>query len=136
VLGLFGIANDPGGHRGGRRIWRTSIEHDGAELNRARHAEAWSRIIGGARARQRHRQRRLAALRAYHRPGADDGGAGGLRRGPVPLAAADPGPVDVPRTSAGPPTFTELIAPYATGWLARRMEEWNRDRRHVHHDRG
>jgi len=52
ILGLFGIENDQGGTRGGRRYWRTVLEHDGAELDHARHREAWSRIMGWARAKR------------------------------------------------------------------------------------
>jgi len=51
ILGLFGIQNDQGGTRGGRRFWRTAIAHDGAELDETRHREAWSRVVAWARAR-------------------------------------------------------------------------------------
>ena len=51
ILGLFGIENDRGGDKGGRRFWRTAIAHDGAELDEARHREAWSRVVAWARAR-------------------------------------------------------------------------------------
>jgi len=51
VLGLFGIQNDQGGTRGGRLYWRTSILHDGAELDGTRHRDAWARVLGWARAR-------------------------------------------------------------------------------------
>jgi len=51
ILGLFGIENDQGGSKGGRRFWRTAIAHDGAELDETRHREAWARVVAWARAR-------------------------------------------------------------------------------------
>lgn len=52
ILGLFGIENDKGGTKGGRRYWRTATEHDGAELDDARHRVAWGRVVAWARARR------------------------------------------------------------------------------------
>jgi hypothetical protein len=46
VLGLFGIASDPSGSEGGRRYWRTAIEHDGRGLDPTRHRVAWARVLG------------------------------------------------------------------------------------------
>lgn len=60
VLGLFGIANDRGGHRGGRYVWRIATEREGVRLDPARHRRAWSRVLGMARARTR-------AVRAFIR---------------------------------------------------------------------
>lgn len=67
VLGLFGIANDRGGARGGRRWWRTSIEHDGPGLDPLRHRVAWARVKAAARSAQAHATRRLAELRDHTR---------------------------------------------------------------------
>lgn len=80
VLGLFGIENDRGGTRGGRRFWRTATEIDGAALHAARHREAWARITAWARAR---RDRLRDAL--HHTR------AGGL---PPPRALVGPESVD------------------------------------------
>lgn len=65
VLGLFGIENDRGGNHGGRRFWRTSIEHDGVELDQVKHRVAWSRIVAWARGRRERVAARLAAIRAH-----------------------------------------------------------------------
>jgi hypothetical protein len=64
VLGLFGIENDRGGSRAGRRFWRTAIEHDGQVLDAVRHRAAWARIVAWARARKSALRSRLAALRS------------------------------------------------------------------------
>lgn len=63
VLGLFGVENDRGGTRGGRRYWRTAIEHDGGRLDPVRHRVAWSRILSWTRARRARLHARLAELR-------------------------------------------------------------------------
>lgn len=52
ILGLFGIENDKGGTKGGRRYWRTAVQHDGAELDDARHRGAWARVVAWARVRR------------------------------------------------------------------------------------
>lgn len=51
VLGLFGIENDRGGSHGGRRYWRTAIEHDGPGLDDAKHRAAWARVVSWTRRR-------------------------------------------------------------------------------------
>jgi hypothetical protein len=66
ILGLFGIENDRGGNHGGRKIWRTAVEHDAAELDAVRHREAWARVVAWARARRDRISDRLAAIRANH----------------------------------------------------------------------
>lgn len=66
TLGLFGIENDRGGNHGGRRIWRTSIEHDGSRLDATRHRDAWARIVAWAHARRDRAAARLAAIRGDH----------------------------------------------------------------------
>lgn len=63
VLGLFGIANDRGGHRGGRWVWRTAAAHDGPGLDPGRHREAWRRILGWSRAARSRALERLHHLR-------------------------------------------------------------------------
>lgn len=63
TLGLFGIENDQGGTRGGRRYWRTAIEHDAAALNHERHRAAWARVVAWSRQRQRGLRARFAAGR-------------------------------------------------------------------------
>lgn len=45
-LGLFGVENDRGATKGGRRYWRTPIEHDGQMLDAVRHRAAWSSVPG------------------------------------------------------------------------------------------
>lgn len=64
VLGLFGIANDQGGQAGGRRYWRTATVTDPAGLDPTRHAIAWGRIAGWAKARA---ARALARIRTVVR---------------------------------------------------------------------
>lgn len=63
-LGLFGVENDRGATKGGRRYWRTPVEHDGQMLDGARHRAAWGRIVGWARTRRDLLHDRLADLRA------------------------------------------------------------------------
>jgi hypothetical protein len=64
ILGLFGVENDRGGTRGGRRYWRTAIEHDGAGLDAVRHRAAWSRVRAWAAARVTAAAAHLASLRS------------------------------------------------------------------------
>ena len=66
ALGLFGIENDQGGTKGGRRIWRTAIAHDGAELDPVKHREAWARVVAWAKGRALRLAARLGELRANH----------------------------------------------------------------------
>lgn len=65
ILGLFGVEDDRGGTRGGRRYWRTAVEHDAGELDATRHREAWARVVAWARARRR----RLTAALHHIRDG-------------------------------------------------------------------
>lgn len=67
ILGLFGIENDKGGSRGGRRYWRTPIEHDGVELDQTRHRNAWARVVSWATARRARLHARLALIREGRR---------------------------------------------------------------------
>lgn len=94
VLGLFGIENDRSGQAGGRWYWRTAIEHDGAELDRTRHRDAWARVKGWMAARRREAFRRLEDLRRERLSG-------------VSVAAATARPVP----PQGGPSFRELV-----GW--------------------
>lgn len=65
VLGLFGVANDHSGARGGRRYWRTAIRHDGPTgLDPLRHAIACARLAGWSRARGTAVRRALDHIRA------------------------------------------------------------------------
>lgn len=109
VLGLFGIENDRGGTNGGRRIWRTALEHDGAALRGDRHREAWARVVGWARARRIRIAVRLAALR--QRPGRND------LHVDTPRATA---PGSTPRGS-GADTFA---AQMRRAGLGRLMDQW------------
>lgn len=59
TLGLFGIEDDRGGIRGGRRYWRTATRHDGAGLDPRRRRLAQARIAAWA---QHARTRVVAAL--------------------------------------------------------------------------
>lgn len=71
ALGLFGIANDRGGVRGGRRWWRTATGHDGRGLDPERHRVAWSRVVGWARRRRDAARERLDHMR--RQPGSPTG---------------------------------------------------------------
>lgn len=66
ILGLFGIENDRGGSRGGRRFWRTAIAHDGAQLDEQRHRDAWARVVAWARDRAQRLRNRLHHTRSGH----------------------------------------------------------------------
>lgn len=110
VLGLFGVANDPSGHGGGRRWWRTPTPHDGQELDPVRHHVAWARMIGWARRRGALATDRLRALRQR---------VAGLDT-PRPSPGADDGPL--PSTPPAPGrTFAELMRAAGLGPL---MDEW------------
>ncbi len=98
ILGLFGIENDKGGTKGGRRYWRTAVQHDGAELDDARHRGAWARVVAWARVR-RYRIRALITRQ-------DDGAA------PVGLPTppeSDPGTPSLPAIDSGGGTFGERL---------------------------
>lgn len=116
VLGLFGIENDRGGTRGGRRYWRTAIEHDGAELDQGRHRAAWARIVAGTRATLS-----LAAERAYHaaRSAITRGvGAGDTLRAPDPAEHEA-----IPPSLNAPPgaTFGQRLRAAGMGGL---LDQW------------
>lgn len=64
VLGLFGVEDDRGGTRGGRRYWRTAIPFDVGELDATRHRDAWRRIVAWSIARARAVAARLDHLRS------------------------------------------------------------------------
>ena len=120
ILGLFGIENDQGGIHGGRRYWRTSIEHDGAGLDPVRHHTAWSRVVAWARARRDRLTARLAAASSHHmragdRPGPSDRRLRG-HWGPVPAPASLP----PPRGGAGD-TFAQQMR---RAGLGRLMDGW------------
>lgn len=114
VLGLFGIENDQGGQKGGRRYWRTAIQHDGARLDAIRHRQAWSRILAWARGRRERIAARLEAIRNHTRR--DDQ----ARPGALVNAAT---PADGPHTSAGV-TFAASMRRYGLGRL---MDQWRVD---------
>lgn len=111
ILGLFGVENDRGGTRGGRRYWRTAIEHDGAGLDPARHRAAWSRIVSWTRARRAHLHLRLAELRAHH--------TRRVERSYPPLRASTPPGV----ASTGGVNFADAMRRYGLGPL---MDSWAR----------
>lgn len=104
-LGLFGISNDRGGHRGGRRVWRTANRHDGTGLDPARHRSAFARVRGAARRARSGSLARLAIIRAA---------APGVARPPVGSGAV------VPPAAPGP-TFAERMRRAGLGGL---MAEW------------
>ncbi|HEV8282340.1 MAG TPA: hypothetical protein VGQ02_10795 [Candidatus Limnocylindrales bacterium] len=120
VLGLFGIENDRGGSRGGRRLWRTAIEHDGQVLDAVRHRAAWARIVAWARARRSALQSRLEALRSatatpHLRPvGVVTPTAGATPRAPVTPSGVRGG------------IFADAMRRHGLGPL---MDEWARSRR-------
>ena len=106
VLGLFGIENDRGGTKGGRRYWRTAIAHDGAELDETRHRNAWARVRAWATARRARLHARLADLRRSP--------------GPVPRVTA-PAAELPPLASAAGDTFADRMRRAGLGPL---MDEW------------
>ena len=111
VLGLFGIENDQGGQKGGRRYWRTAIQHDGPGLDAGKHRQAWSRILTWARARSARLAARLEALRHHTRRE----GSVGPDRTHAPTPAGE-----VPPTPAGV-TFAEAMR---RNGLGRLMDGW------------
>jgi hypothetical protein len=114
VLGLFGVENDQGGARGGRRWWRTAIEHDGSAsgLDPVRHRQAWARIVAWARARKTRLSARFATLHTARPSGSHTGGA----------------PTSAPDELHGPPgagvTFAESMRRAGLGAL---MDAWGVD---------
>lgn len=104
-LGLFGIENDRSGARGGRRYWRTAIEHDGARPLE-RHRETWARIRAWAASSRIRLRERIAAIR----PPANRGpGIAGVDR--PECVRADPGMAagGSPRIAGGRPVLEGLI---------------------------
>lgn len=103
VLGLFGIANDRGGARGGRLVWRTRIAHDGPGLDPVKHRHAWSRLVAWSRARRARLHSAIDHTRQAVRP-----------RGPLATGA-----VGVMTHGAGQ-TFAQLVAPALGAWFTQR----------------
>ena len=116
VLGLFGIEDDQGGTRGGRRYWRTG-PHDRAGhagLDALRHRVAWSRIVAWARAR---RGAAVARLGDLHTPRPIVA--------PVPLRVGSEAPADrlaSPGRTAGA-SFRQMFEAAGGGPL---LEAWGR----------
>lgn len=106
VLGLFGIADDRGGNHGGRRIWRTSIEHDGPGLDPDRHRVAWSRIRGWALARIARIRRAIATTQGRRWDVPPAGGRGVELHARSSTPAARPG--SPPGTGGDPPILEQL----------------------------
>lgn len=111
VLGLFGIENDQAGTNGGRRYWRTAIEHDGAELDRTRHRDAWARVVGWSRSIAARAAELTYAARAAityaARPPSGMGSVGSL----VPAGSV----VASPRSATDPPAPSFRDAMRAAG---------------------
>jgi hypothetical protein len=111
VLGLFGIQNDQGGTRGGRRFWRTATEHDGARLDALRHRQAWSRILAWARGRSARLGARLEAIRNHTRRAGQVGPD--RTNAPTPAGVDPPAPAGV--------TFADAMRRHGLGRL---MDQW------------
>lgn len=112
TLGLFGIENDRGGTKGGRRYWRTAIEHDGVLLDAVRHRTAWARVVAYLRARRSAAHRNLARLRQR-------------QHGRTVPAAGLP----TPATSTGVPSPLDVAGGTVASWLRRYgagalLDEW------------
>ena len=115
VLGLFGIANDRSGARGGRLIWRTTTARaERRGLDSHRHHVAWARIVAWSRARRAHALSGLAALRQSR-----------IAARPVPAARSAHGP-DVVTPGTSGPSFRELMA--GAGLSPALVEWWQRPR--------
>jgi hypothetical protein len=136
ILGLFGVENDRGGTKGGRRYWRTSIAHDGAELDCQRHREAWARIVAWARGRRDRIAAKLAELRPHSHAATDAGTArrsatpGGSAPAPSPGVTTHVGSgpeAPEPATAGGVPgvppagSFAERMRRHGLGGL---MDQW------------
>lgn len=109
TLGLFGVENDQGGTRGGRRYWRITTRQ--GELEATRHRVAWARVTAWLKAQ---RARLLAAIprNAQARPP-------GLHR-PAEHAAKQPGPTGVEGhpVGSGPPSLRDAMLALAPGLAA------------------
>jgi hypothetical protein len=101
VLGLFGIANDRSGARGGRLWWRTATMHEASGLHPERHRVAWARISAWALTRRR------AILAA----------ANDLRRAAGSWAPAPARPADGPPHPSAGRTFAEIVGPGLGAWF-------------------
>ena len=114
ILGLFGIENDKGGSKGGRRYWRTPLEHDGQELDETRHRTASARVVSWAKARRARLHARLATLRQRPGDGSGDDSVGrSTPAGPLPVPGSGPAGVSSP--------FAEAMRRAGLGPL---MDEW------------
>lgn len=110
ILGLFGIENDKGGTKGGRRFWRTPTEHAGAKLDDARHRSAWGRVVAWARALTARARARLLIRQ--------DGAAKGARVGlSTPVGSTDARALDGPTGV----NFADMMRSAGLGPL---MDEW------------
>jgi hypothetical protein len=125
VLGLFGIANDRGGHAGGRRVWRTPTARGGSGLDRPRHRMAWARITAAARAKLRAVMAKVADL--HQRPQGAGHGPGETRPAPdqirLPVgdgAAQHPPGTGIPSPVPGE-TFAQRMRRYGLGGL---LDTW------------
>lgn len=101
-LGLFGIEDDQGGTRGGRRYWRQGrpVAAGSSALDPAKHRLAWARIAAWCKAKA---ARLLARLRPNQTPRAQP-----TRPRLAERPSGDPAPVSWP-AGAGPPTFAEVM---------------------------
>jgi predicted ArsR family transcriptional regulator len=90
ALGLFGVSNDQGGQRGGRRIWRTERAGTASGLDAGRHRIAWARVVAWSA----HRRARVVAAvhmrRAASRAGVDTAttAGAGLSPGSAPAVGS------------------------------------------------
>jgi hypothetical protein len=122
VLGLFGIENDRAGTRGGRRYWRTPIQHDAADLDPQRHRAAWARLVGWAQAKRGRLGVRLAALRHHTRDRGVWPAVPASGRAVVPaLIDAGPGSLAPPPADDPGPTFAASMRRAGLGPL---MDAW------------
>lgn len=110
TLGLFGVENDQGGTRGGRRIWRIDRPGEGATLDAGRHRQAWARVVAYLAERKARALARLRSMttRAAHPP------RQGSRFPRRTLAPTSPGPD--PQADVGPAlTLGDAIRRWAPG---------------------
>ena len=124
ILGLFGIENDKGGTRGGRRYWRTAISRDGAALDDRRQRAAWGRIVAWARSRRY----RLRALLLRHGDGRLPAGAMSTASGGgmVPVLAArsvKPGQLELSRPFRD--RLRDAAEAQGLGDLVTLLDEWS-----------
>lgn len=112
TLGLFGVENDQGGTKGGRRYWRTAIPHAGAELPAVAHRAAWARVVSAARAIRGAIAQAVVIRSVRSFPAI----------APVDLAGGSVTPSALPWSSSvggSPPTFREaMLAAGLLPWIA------------------